>query len=71
MSAKYSLHMESTMKKTGFTLAELLITLVVIGIISAITLPAINKLMPDKNKINCPYYKLDLKPVKFIDIVNK
>lgn len=41
------------MKKTGFTLAELLITLVVIGIISAITLPAINKLMPDENKINC------------------
>lgn len=53
MSAKYSLHMESTMKKTGFTLAELLITLAVIGIISAITLPAINKLMPDENKINC------------------
>lgn len=41
------------MKKSGFTLAEVLITLGVIGIISALALPAINKLMPDENKINC------------------
>ena len=39
------------MKKHGFTLAELLITLGIIGVVSALILPAINKLMPDENKI--------------------
>lgn len=36
--------------KKAFTLAEVLVTLGIIGIISALTLPAINTLMPDKNK---------------------
>lgn len=39
------------MKKTGFTLPELLITLGVIGVASALILPAISNIMPDKNKI--------------------
>lgn len=36
--------------KKAFTLAEVLITIAIIGIVSAITLPVINNLMPDKNK---------------------
>ena len=39
------------MQKTGFTLPELLITLGVIGVASALILPAISNIMPDKNKI--------------------
>ena len=35
------------MKKTGFTLAELLITLGIIGVIVAILVPAVNNAMPD------------------------
>lgn len=38
------------MIKKGFTLQELLITLGIVGIISAITVPAIMSLRPDKNK---------------------
>lgn len=38
------------MKKTGFTLAETLITLGIIGIVAAITLPTlITKLSNDRN----------------------
>lgn len=39
------------MKKFGFTLAELVITLSIIGIVSALMAPAIKDLMPDKNKV--------------------
>lgn len=39
------------MKNKGFTLAETLITLGIIGIITALILPAINNLRPDKNKV--------------------
>lgn len=39
------------MKKTGFTLSELIISLSVIGIASALMIPAISKLVPDRNKI--------------------
>lgn len=38
------------MKKNGFTLTELIITLSVIGVVSAFIMPAITKLMPDRNK---------------------
>lgn len=38
------------MKKSGFTLAELLITLGIIGVIVAILVPAVNNAMPDENK---------------------
>lgn len=51
MTAKYSLHKESLMKKSGFTLAELLITLGIIGVVSALTFSIATKLMPDKNKV--------------------
>ena len=36
--------------KRGFTLAEVLITLGIIGIVSALIIPAANSLKPDKNK---------------------
>lgn len=38
------------MKKIGFTLAELMITLGIVGVIVAIAIPAINHLKPDSNK---------------------
>ena len=38
------------MKKTGFTLSELIISLSIIGIASALMMPAISKLVPDRNK---------------------
>lgn len=38
------------MKKNGFTLSELIISLSVIGIASALMMPAITKMMPDKYK---------------------
>ncbi len=39
------------MKKNGFTLSELIISLTIIGVSSALMMPAITKLMPDKNKV--------------------
>ena len=39
------------MNKKGFTLAEILISLAIIGIIAAIGFPAVNSMKPDKNKI--------------------
>lgn len=39
-----------SMKKNGFTLSELIISLSIIGIASALMMPAITKLMPDKYK---------------------
>lgn len=39
------------MKKTGFTLAELVITLTIIAIAAALVLPFVVNLVPDKNKI--------------------
>ena len=45
------------MKKSGFTLAELVITLSIIGIASAIVAPALTNLIPDRNKaIVLKYY---------------
>lgn len=39
------------MKKSGFTLAELLLVIGIIGVISAITVPMLGSVMPDKNKV--------------------
>lgn len=39
------------MKKSGFTLAEILITLGIIGVLSALMAPTITNIMPDKDKI--------------------
>lgn len=38
------------MKKSGFTLAELIVTLSIIGILAALVAPTITNLVPDKNK---------------------
>lgn len=38
-------------KKLGFTLAETLITLAIIGVVAAFTIPAMKSLAPNKNKI--------------------
>lgn len=39
------------MKKSGFTLSELLVALAVVGIVAAIVSPIINNILPDKNKV--------------------
>lgn len=39
------------MKKRGFTLSEIIITLGIIGVVAAITTPMLTGLMPDKNKV--------------------
>lgn len=39
------------MKKFGFTLAEILITLGIIGVASALVAPTITNIIPDKNKV--------------------
>lgn len=38
------------MLKKGFTLQELLITMGIVGIVAALTIPAMVKMMPDRNK---------------------
>ena len=38
------------MLKKGFTLQELLITIGIVGIVAALTIPAMVKMMPDRNK---------------------
>lgn len=44
------------MKKSGFTLAELIITLSIIGIAAALAGPALTKLVPDRNKVTVLRY---------------
>ncbi len=39
------------MKKFGFTLSELLITVGIVGVVAALTAPAVSNIMPDKNKM--------------------
>ena len=53
------------MKKSGFTLSELLVTLCVIGVVAAITAPILSGLMPDKNKVEV------LKTYKIISDTNR
>ena len=38
------------MKKIGFTLAELLVTIAIVGIVASITLASMHRIMPDKDK---------------------
>lgn len=44
------------MKKFGFTLSELLITLAIIGVVAALTAPAMHDLLPDRNKMKVLQY---------------
>lgn len=53
------------MKKLGFTLSEVIITLGIIGIVAAITAPMIDGIMPDKNKA------MVLKVYKTVSDINK
>ena len=47
------------MIKKGFTLAEVVVTLGVVGVVTAITAPSLINLMPDKNKVQVlKVYKL-------------
>ena len=39
------------MKKFGFTLAEIVVSLAIIGIIASITAPIVSNMIPDKNKV--------------------
>ena len=39
------------MKKFGFTLAEIMIALSIVGVMAAVVGPAITNLAPDKNKV--------------------
>ena len=39
------------MKKLGFTLAEIIVALGIIGVVAAITSPIINNIIPDKDKV--------------------
>ena len=45
------------MKRFGYTLAEALIALAIVGVVAAIALPMANKFMPDGNKILYLYYQ--------------
>lgn len=44
------------MKKFGYTLAELMITMTVIGVLAAIAAPALSNIIPDKNKVKVLKY---------------
>ena len=39
------------MKKLGFTLAEIMVALTIVGIIAAVAGPAVTNIAPDKNKV--------------------
>lgn len=53
------------MKKSGFTLTEVLVALGIVGIVAAITVPALENLLPDKDKIEV------LKTYKVIRDINE
>lgn len=48
------------MKNFGFTLAELLITLTIVGISAALVAPAVSNIMPDANKAKVIKYNAQL-----------
>lgn len=52
------------MKENGFTLTEVLVTMGIIGIVAAMTFPAVTRIMPDKDK------GMVLKAFKTINEVN-
>ena len=52
------------MKKFGFTLAEILLSMAIIGVVAAITAPTLTNMMPNKNKM------LTLKYQKMITEIN-
>lgn len=52
------------MKKTAFTLSELLVTLVIIGVVGAIIVPVFGNFMPDKEKM------IVLKTAKILTDIN-
>lgn len=45
------LRIGAKMKKTGFTLAELLVTLGVVGVVAALVAPAVSNMIPDRDKM--------------------
>lgn len=52
---------KSPMKKPGFTLAEIMVAIGVLGVLSAMLIPTIAKIAPDKNKVmfKKAYYTLE------------
>ena len=47
------------MKRNGFTLSELIVAIGIIGILAAITVPMLDNILPDQNKIKVlKYYKV-------------
>ena len=40
------------MKRKGFTLAEVLVSLGIIGVVAAMVSPTMNKIIPNKEKVN-------------------
>ena len=44
------------MKKAGFTLSEVLISMTIIGVVAAISMPALSNIFPDRN--SAPFLQL-------------
>ena len=40
------------MKKSGFTLAEILIALTIVGVVAALVAPSLHNLLPNRDKVN-------------------
>ena len=45
------------MKKAGFTLSEVLISMTIIGVVAAISMPALSNIFPDRNKAKVLKYQ--------------
>ena len=59
-----SLYEDLNVKKSAFTLSEILVTLAIIGIVGAILAPVFGKIMPDKDKM------IVLKTAKILTDIN-